>query len=110
MKKYETVIQDNIEKGLKKLQFEEHMPIMFERRIASSANYKKGSADFWMSLCGYHIEVEIKTETGKRSTLQETWERWCRAQGAHYMLVRSFDDLLQQILNFMEVIQDAKGS
>ena len=102
MKKYETVIQDNIEAGLKKLQ-KEKFPIMFERRIASSANYKKGSADFWMSLNGYHIEVEIKTATGKRSTLQETWERWCRAQGSGYMLVRSFDDLLTQILDFLEV-------
>lgn len=109
MKKYETVIQDNIETGLKKLQ-KDGFPIMFERRIASSANYKKGSADFWMSLNGYHIEVEIKTETGKRSTLQETWERLCRARGCHYMLVRSFDDLLNQMLEFMEVIQNDKGS
>ena len=109
MKKYETVIQDNIEDGLKKLQ-KQKFPIIFERRIASSANYKKGSADFWMSLNGYHIEVEIKTDTGKRSTLQETWERLCRAQGAHYMLVRSFDDLLTQILDFLEVIQNGNGS
>ena len=109
MKKYETVIQDNIEAGLKKLQ-KDGFTIIFERRIASSANYKKGSADFWMSLNGYHIEVEIKTETGKRSTLQETWERWCRKNHSGYMLVRSFDDLLTQILNFLEVKQNDKGS
>lgn len=108
MKKYETVIQDKIEEGLKKLQ-KNGIPVMFERRIASSANYKKGSADFWMSLNGYHIEVEIKTETGKRSTLQETWERLCKARGSHYMLVRGFDDLLTQINNFLEVIHNAKG-
>lgn len=109
MKKWETVIQDNIESGLKKLQHD-GMPVIFERRIASSANYKKGSADFWMSLNGYHIEVEIKTETGKRSALQETWERWCKAQGSGYMLVRSFDDLLSQILTFLEVKEYVKGS
>ena len=109
MKKYETVIQDNIETGLKKLQ-KEGFPVIFERGNESSANDKKGSADFWMSLNGYQIEVEIKTGTGKRSTLQETWERWCRANHSGYMLVRSFDDLLTQILNFLEVKQNDEGS
>ena len=96
MKNRETSIQDSIESYIDDL-YKSGIKIMCERRDASGRNYKKGSADIWIAVNGIHIEVEIKTDTGKRSTLQETLERFCKSAGVEYMLVRSLADFKDQL-------------
>lgn len=96
MKNRETTIQESIESYINDL-YKSGIKIMCERRDAAGRNYKKGSADIWLAVNGIHIEVEIKTDTGKRSTLQETWERFCISAGVEYMLVRSLADFKDQL-------------
>lgn len=77
---------------LKKLQ-EKGQPIYFERREAGGFAYKTGSADLWLSVNGYHIEVEIKYKGGKLSIMQEMWERKCVLVKMPYIVIHSLEDI-----------------
>ena len=75
--------------------------IYWERRDASGLNYKKGLPDIWLCYNGLHIEVEIKTDKGERSALQETWQRYFDTHSISYMLVRSKKDFIDQLLEII---------
>lgn len=99
MKKEETNLQEAIINKIKSLQAE-GVKIDYDRRQTANSSYKKGSADIWVVFYGIHIEVEIKTPTGERSALQETWERWCNYMEIPYMLVKSVDDFVAQLFQY----------
>ena len=59
----------------------EGLPLYYEHRSGSGGfNYKKGVPDFFIVLNGVHIECELKTLTGKLSTMQEKFKWRCAVE------------------------------
>lgn len=58
--------------------FKEYKNIYVERRQAMGIAYRKGSADIFVVIEGFHIEIEIKAENGEPSSLQLKWEDRCK--------------------------------
>lgn len=46
---------------------------------------------------GVTVWVEIKTETGKQSEYQRIFQKMLEETGNKYMIVRSLDDLIEQL-------------
>lgn len=88
----ETIIQNKILHYLKELE-KEGYPIYSERRQAGGFSYKKGVADVYFVYNGYHVEVEVKTETGELAALQEKWRDYCLKRGMGYICARSLNDV-----------------
>ena len=76
-------------------------PIYWERRNATGLGYKKGLPDIWMCYNGIHIEVEIKTEKGSRSAMQETWERYFVDHSISYILAHSLTEFKDKLLEII---------
>lgn len=53
-----------------------------------------GMADIGGVYRGRHIEIEVKTDTGRQSEQQRRWERAVTRAGGVYVLARSIDDAL----------------
>lgn len=68
-------------------------PVHCERRQAGGFSYKRGMADVWCTVHGYHIEIECKDSTGQLKTLQEKWRDLCIKQEMGYILARELKDV-----------------
>lgn len=88
----ETYEQNKILKYLRKLE-KDGYPVHCERRQAGGFSYKKGMADVWCTVHGFHIEIECKDSTGELRTLQEKWRDSCIRAEMGYILARSLDDV-----------------
>ena len=54
------------------------LPLFYEHRSGTGGfNYKKGIPDFYVVLRGRHLEVELKTQNGKLSSMQEKFKYRC---------------------------------
>jgi Holliday junction resolvase len=98
----EKEIQDAIINSVKDLEKKGH-PVYYERRDASGLSYKKGLPDIFVVYKGLHVEVEIKSLSGSRSSLQETWARYFESIGTPYILAKSKDDFLTQLSEIINI-------
>ena len=88
----EKKIQNNIINYLKLLKTNKY-PIFFERRNSGAYNYKKGIPDIYCVYNGIHIEIEVKAENGKLSTMQEKFKKMCNTNNIIYICCNNIDDL-----------------
>ena len=57
------------------------LPIYYEHRSGSGGfSYKKGVPDLFIVINSIHIECELKTPKGKRSTSQDKWKWRCESE------------------------------
>ena len=96
----EKKVQNKIIEYLKHLRKTNH-PIEFERRQAGGFNYDKGKPDIWVVYNGIHIEIEIKSETGKLSINQIKWKQRFEKINCEYLVVDSFDNFLVKFSKFL---------
>ncbi len=52
-----------------------------------------GMADLWAVVNGLHIEIEVKSATGRQSKDQRCWQAIMEQQGCVYILARSVQDV-----------------
>ena len=93
----EQKVQQSIIKYIKSLK-DTGYPVMYQRREAGGASYTVGSSDLFLVWGPYHIEIEVKSPTGKLSTMQEKWRDRMINNGTPCIVV---DDVeyLKQIIN-----------
>lgn len=96
----EKKVQNSIIKYLKELK-NNNEPILFERRQAGGLSYKKGIPDLYAVYNGIHIEIEVKQENGKLSTLQERFKETCNKCNIIYICT----DNLQQVKDLFELLK-----
>ena len=78
-------------------------PIYYEHRSGSGGfNYKKGIPDLWMVINGIHVECEMKTPFGKRSTMQEKWEMKFKRLNIKYICPHSFIEFRDFVLDLLK--------
>jgi hypothetical protein len=53
-----------------------------------------GQADIAGVIRGRHVEIEVKTHSGRQSRQQIRWQRAVERAGGTYVLVRSVDEVL----------------
>jgi hypothetical protein len=53
-----------------------------------------GQADIAGVVRGHHVEIEVKTPTGRQSRQQIRWQRAVERAGGTYVLARSVDEAL----------------
>lgn len=56
-----------------------------------------GQADIAGVVRGRHVEIEVKTPTGRQSRQQVRWQRAIERAGGAYVLVRSVDEALSAL-------------
>lgn len=91
----EKYVQNQILDYLKKLK-KDNQPIFFERRNASGVNYKTGIPDIYVVWKDKHIEVEVKSATGKLSIMQEKFRSNCYRIGTPYICPHSFEEFQKE--------------
>ena len=64
-----------------------------------------GQSDLYGFYKGQHIEIEIKTGSGRLSKAQQNWRDLCLTCGVKWCLARSVDDAL----NLIKEIEDEKS-
>jgi len=52
-----------------------------------------GQADLWAFVNGLHIEIEVKSPTGRQSKDQKNWQATVEKHGCVYILARSVQDV-----------------
>ena len=52
-----------------------------------------GMADLWAIVNGLHIEIEVKSPTGRQSADQRNWQATIEKHGGVYILARSAQDV-----------------
>lgn len=69
-------------------------PVFYEHRSGSGGfNYKKGIPDLYVVVAGVHLEIELKTVDGKRSTMQDKFKWRCENQWQiPYCCPRTFEE------------------
>lgn len=100
----EKKVQNSIIKYLKDLQKEGYR-IYFERRQAGGFSYKKGISDLYMIFNGYHIEIEVKSETGELSVMQEKWRDKCKDLNIFWICASSLEQFKNYIRTFSERLE-----
>ena len=63
-----------------------------------------GVADLTLTIAsqGYHgLYIEVKTPIGKQSPTQRKWQQLVEAQGYRYVIVRSLDEFVTTINNYI---------
>lgn len=99
----ESITKSSIVKYFKTLQ-DKGIPLFYECRQAGGFAYKKGIPDIYCVLNGIHIEIEVKTEIGKQSTMQEKFEERCiKLWNIKYLCAHSLDDVKQYINNLIRI-------
>ena len=88
----ESKIKKKIHEYLSKL-MNEGKPVYHEVREAGGLTYKKGLPDLWIVVNGIHLEIEVKAENGRRSTLQYKWEEIFRRMNIKYACVDSVEEV-----------------
>lgn len=66
--------------------------------------HESGPLDGWVWIQGW-VPVEIKTKNGTLTQGQREFVAWCRDKNAEYMVVRSVDDLLDQVTAYRKSLQ-----
>lgn len=89
--KNELKLQTRIIKWLKELEGN-HLPIYYEKRQAGGYMYHTGLPDLFIVINGQHIEIELKSRYGHRSTMQLKWEKIFTTVGIEYHCVKDFDE------------------
>lgn len=78
-------------------------PIYYEHRSGSGGfGYKKGIPDLFIVINGIHIECELKTPFGKRSSMQEKWAMKFQRLRIKYMCPRTFVEFRDYILEVLK--------
>ena len=78
-------------------------PIYYEHRSGGGGfSYKKGLPDLFIVVDGIHIECELKTPWGERSSMQEKWATKFALLNIKYMCPRSFVDFRDYILEILK--------
>jgi len=67
--------------------------LYFEHRSAGSPGYRSGLPDFWLSIDGQHIEVEVKAVGGELRPEQIRWQERFDSMGIPCYTVRSVDEV-----------------
>lgn len=92
VRQLESLITNDCLNYLTKLE-KEGKPIYHEHRSGSVGfSVKKGIPDLFVVINGIHIECELKTPVGKRSTMQEKYEVIFKSKGIKYICPHSFDE------------------
>jgi len=55
---------------------------------------RKGQSDIWGVVSGRHIEIEMKSATGRQTKDQRNWQHAVERAGGIYILARKPDDAL----------------
>lgn len=79
------------------------LPLYYEHRSGSGGyGYKKGVPDFFFVINGTHVECELKTPTGKLSTMQEKFKWRCETEWKiAYVCPRTLEDLKEFLEPFL---------
>ena len=93
----EKKVQNDVIKYFKKLQSLGY-PVYFERRQAGGFNYKKGIADLYAIINGYHLEIEVKKENGVMSVMQEKWRDYCLKNNIWWICIKDVNELQKFLL------------
>lgn len=96
----EQKVQSAILRWLHQFDYEHGGPLLIHTRSGQSGE-PKGAADIWLSCNGYHLEIEVKTESGERSSDQERWERICRQCSIPYLLAREVESVVQFVKPYL---------
>lgn len=96
----EKQIQNNIIKYLHNLETQGY-PIFYQRREAGGFSYKKGIPDLYAVINGIHLEIEVKTEDGKLSIMQEKFRDKCKRINICWCCIRN----LKEFKNFLKSIE-----
>lgn len=79
------------------------VPIYWEHRSGSGGfAYKKGIPDLFIVVSSTHIECELKTPVGKRSTMQIKWAQRFLKNGIPYICPHSFQEFKEFIDNYIQ--------
>ena len=85
----------------------------FNRRqqaIANAEGVTKGVADLILHVPSHNLDgisvftslaLEMKTKEGRQSDSQKQWQRLFEAAGGCYLIVRSFDDFVNEVTRYM---------
>ena len=78
-------------------------PIYYEHRSGSGGfNYKKGIPDMFIVINGMHVECEMKTDSGRRSPMQEKWAMKFERLGVKYICPKSFVEFRDYIMSLLK--------
>lgn len=58
---------------------------------------RKGQADVWGIFNGLHIEIEMKSRTGRQSKHQQNWQKAVERAGGVYILARTWSEALENV-------------
>ena len=98
-------VQNQIFKFIRELN-QKGAPVFCERRQAGGFSYKAGSPDLWFVYNGQHVEVEVKSETGKMSSMQETWKRYFEQAKVLHICCNDSKQFKEELkINFPDIIQ-----
>lgn len=86
---------------LKQLKSQGHFIYWEHRTGGGGFNYRKGIPDLFVVINSIHIEVELKTPTGKRSSMQDKWAYIFQENHIHYTCPKSFEDFKKFIDDFL---------
>ena len=99
-------LETNISKDCLKLLdnlIDQGYPIYYEHRSGSGGfNYKKGIPDLFVVINGKHIECEMKTPYGSRTSMQEKWAYKFIKLGIAYVCPASFAEFKDYILDVLK--------
>ena len=81
-------------------------PVFYDHRSGSGGyNYKKGIPDLWVSVNGYHLEVELKAPKGKLSTMQEKFKYRCESiYNIPYCCPRTLEEFVDFLAPFLRSV------
>ena len=97
VKQLESLITDKCLRYLDDL-IAQDKPIFYEHRSGSVGfSYKKGIPDTWFTVNGIHVECELKTPYGHRSTLQEKYELIFKSRNIRYICPKSFEEFKEYV-------------
>lgn len=101
----ETALTKQVIAYLDDLHEKRGLPIYYEHRSGSGGlSYKKGSPDLFVVVGGVHIECELKTPKGKRSTSQDKWKYRCESE---WQIPYCNPHTFQEFVDFLQPFIDA---
>jgi len=80
------------------------LPVYYEHRSGGGGfNYRKRIPDLFLVLDGVHVECELKTPKGRRSTLQEKWAMRFELLHIKYICPHTFEEFKEYIDTFLNI-------
>lgn len=98
----ETAIANKVLAWLKQ-KSKEGAPLFWEHRSGSGGfSYKKGVPDLYVVVNGRHLEIELKTPTGRLSPMQEKFKWRCESEwNMPYLCPRSAEEAIEFVSSFL---------